>query len=177
MKKILIPLIVVLISGCGLFRKIDHTKTESQQTHSRSSELLSNEVDTSKRTSTEHWKLTIPGIDKSPLTPWQPGPTPDLSGATNEMKESYLELLAQYKKLSDQQFGKGWNAATLEFFKSVSENLGKSKNERQKDSASFSSKDTSDHKVKEPIIPDWVWSVCVLIGFTGLVYFILRKTK
>lgn len=164
MKHLLFILCVLLISSCGIFRRTQHIQREEKTLITTGSETQKAEVDTSTRLTTEHWKLTLPAMDKPVLPAWQPGPVPDLTNVSKEFKDSYLELRDQYKKLSDQQFAKGWNAATLELSRSILDKVGKTTTEVKKDSALKASIIKDDKVTKDPVIPQWAWAGPVILA-------------
>ncbi len=177
MKKIFIFLLIGILSGCGIFRKVEKSKTSSTQVETQSSKTTTNELDTSKRIITENWKITIPQIDNSKLPTWQPGPLPDLSGSTKEMKDAYMELRDQYKKLSEDKYKDGFSAAMIEMQRVINERDYKQKSESKSDTLSVKANTTNDEFKKEPSLPGWIIIVVGAVLGLLVIEFLFRAFK
>jgi hypothetical protein len=177
MKKIIIVLLIGTLTGCGIFKKVEKSKATSTLEENQSSKATSNEQDTSKKITRENWKITIPQIDHSKLQTWQPGPMPDLNGSTKEMKDAYMELRDQYKKLAEERYKDGFGAAMIEIQRVIAEQNYKQKSESKSDSSKISAATTNDNYKKEPSVPGWVIIAGLLVIIVLAYVLLIRPFK
>ncbi|HEY0176446.1 MAG TPA: hypothetical protein VGC08_08705 [Pedobacter sp.] len=167
MKRFIAIALVGLISGCSVFQKTTHNGSSSLNEVKSVSHTSDINVDSTKRESTEKWKLTVPGINNANLQDFHSPVTPDLTGMTDQQKADFLEMQKTINALRNAQINN--TGYTLEWEKKLSEALNKTQSTQKIDSTSNKKEDKLDTTIKEPIKIPWLTIIlgAVAAGIAG----------
>jgi len=147
----------LLFSGCSLLQKKTENKTSQLSEVNTGTQKSNVEVDNSNLQSSEKWKLTVPGISSAKLNDFQSKPLPDMTGMTEDQKRSFLDLRGLVSDLyNNQRNSTGW---TLEWEKSIKDQLAKLSSSQSKDTSSTKNKNKADLTVREPLKIPWLYII------------------
>jgi hypothetical protein len=185
MRNLIILCGLLFLCSCSVLKKSKESHASSSSDLQQGSKSTTSLVDTSKKTTTEHWKLTVPGsftLKPGDLPKFEPLPVIILPGANKEQAAAYSDLQGKYNKLvsayndkgkaldQSEALGQGFQ---LELFKRIEELNGKSASSNQQDSLKHKQAQQVDNKETSKQV-DWdslVWKVCG----TVIVLFMLKQ--
>lgn len=84
--------IASLSSGCGMFRKIEKTKSLSETSSTQTLQKQTLESDTGTVTTTKKWYVNPPMINGKDLQSYAPPTYINLGGSTDDLKSAMLDL-------------------------------------------------------------------------------------
>lgn len=167
MKRFIAIALVGLMSGCSVFQKKTQKASSSLTEVKSASHTTDVNVDSTKRESTEKWKLTVPGINNANLQDFHIPVAPDLTGMTDQQKADFLEMQKTITALRNAQINN--TGYTLEWERKLSEALNKSHSIQAVDSTSNKKEDKLDAIIKEPIKIPWLMIIlgAIAAGIAG----------
>jgi hypothetical protein len=161
---------LLFLFSCSVLKKSKESKASTSTEVQQGSQTSSTTVDTSKKVTTEHWKITVPGnflVKPGDLPKFEPFPFFPLAGATKEqaaavddMRGKYNKLLTAYNdqgKILDQSesFGQG---LLFEIDRRIEEHKGKSSTNNQQDSLKLKTSTQVDNKEISKQV-NWFWLI------------------
>lgn len=187
MKNIYKPILLcgpLFLFSCSVLKKSKESHASSSTEVQQGSQISSASVDTSKKVTTEHWKITVPGsftVKPADLPKFEPLPVITLSGATREQAAAVTDMQVKYSKLlnayndqgkildQSESFGQG---LLFEIDRRIEEHNGKSVNTIQQDSLKTKAVTDMDKKETSKQV-SWFWvvgGIVALIVFLFMVY-------
>ena len=182
MRKLLLLIALPLLTSCSVMKhkKESHTESTTESTHV--SVGSNSTVDTSKTTTNEYWRITVPAkLNAQPKTPeFPPFVMPDLSSATTEQRDALLSLQKQYNDLLSHNNARDASEAQqtgllIEMIRQTQENAGKSSYTQQQDSTSNKQSEKVDQSEKQKTEQLSAWQIIAITGI--LVYVIIKIFK
>ncbi len=178
MRKLLLLIALHFLTSCSIMKhkKESHTESTSESTHVSAATTAS--VDTSKITTNEYWRITVPAKLNVPKTPaFPPFVMPDLSSATTKQRDALLSLQKQYNDLLSHNNARDASEAQqtgllIEMIRQTQENAGKSSYTQQQDSASNKQSEKVDQSEKKKTEQLSVWQI---IAITGILAYVIIK--
>lgn len=164
---------LLFLCSCSVLKKSKESHASSSSELQQGSQTSTSSVDTTKKVTTEHWKITVPGsfsVNLADLPKFEPLPVISLAGATKEQAAAFSDMQGKYNKLltayndqgkildQSESFGQG---LLFEIDRKIEEHNGKSSTLNQQDSLNVkqaSQVDTEETSKRS----DWKW---VLGGF------------
>lgn len=181
-KSVFILIAVLALSSCSVMKHKKESHTESSTAITQGSSSSTASVDTSKISTNEYWRITIPAkLNVQPIAEkFEPFTLPDLTGATDEQRKAAIELQKQYNSLRGayNNQGQALDAALtgqtgmlIEMIKQTQENAGKSTSSQAQDSTKIQhseKQDTSEKEKEEGMNWKSLLSVGAIIGACAL---------
>jgi hypothetical protein len=168
---------LLFLCSCSVLKKSKESHLSSTTEVQQGSQTSSASVDTTKKVTTEHWKITVPAsfnVNPADLPKFEPLPAISLSGASKEQAAAVTDMQVKYSKLltayndqgkilnQSESFGHG---LLFEIDRKIEEKNGKSTSGKQQDSLKVKTGNQVDNLETSKQV-SWYWLVgglCLVI--------------
>jgi hypothetical protein len=189
MKKLIKPVlmlcVVLFMCSCSILKSKKESHTESSTGITQGSASSTASVDTSKKTTDEHWQIFIPGVKlnaQPTAEKFEPLILPDLTGATDDQRKAMAEMQTQYGKLlgaynkqsQAMDYGEAFSQGMLiDLKRKIDEAAGKSVTEQKLDSSKYEHTEKADVKEKDKKEGISIWHIAIAaMGVIALIFLV-----